>query len=99
MRRSSPSMQRSSSIHRILSQFLIGRKHFYTRQFSTAERVWNRLIDLRPDQPILKAQKEAWNTIQRTADAAAYRSILGSLSTSLAADRLVPFVSPNVSIG
>jgi TolB-like protein/Tfp pilus assembly protein PilF len=61
----------------------------YTRQFSAAERIWNRLIDLRPDQPIIKAQKEACNTIQRTADDAAYRSILGSLPTSLAADRLV----------
>src|SRR5260221_2619808 len=84
MRRSSLQMKRSSSIQRLLSHFLIGRKHFNPRQFPTAERVWNRLIDLRPDQPILKAQKEACNTIQRTADDAAYRSILGSLPTSLA---------------
>jgi TolB-like protein/Tfp pilus assembly protein PilF len=70
----------------------------YTRQFSVAERMWNRLIDLRPDQPIVKAQKEACNTIQRTADDATYRSILGSLPTSLAADRLVLSGRLNVAI-
>jgi Flp pilus assembly protein TadD len=70
----------------------------YTRQFSAAEGTWNRLIDLRPDQPIVKAQKEACNTIQRTADDAAYRSILGSLPTSLAADRLVLSGWLNVAI-
>jgi Tfp pilus assembly protein PilF len=70
----------------------------YTRQFSAAEGIWNRLIDLRPDQPIVKAQKEACNIIQRTADDAAYRSILGSLPTSLAADRLVLSGRLNVAI-
>jgi tetratricopeptide (TPR) repeat protein len=61
----------------------------YTRQFSAAEPVWNRLTDLVPDSEIVKAQKEACNTIQRTADDTAYRSLLASLSTSKPDDRHV----------
>jgi Flp pilus assembly protein TadD len=78
--------------------FDLGETLSYTRQFSAAEGMWNRLIDLRPDQPIVKAQKEACNTIQRTADDATCRSILGSLPTSLAADRLVLSGRLNVAI-
>jgi TolB-like protein/Flp pilus assembly protein TadD len=61
----------------------------YTRQFSGAERVWDKLIDLLPDQPIVRAQKEASNTIQRTADDTVYRSVLDSLPTSMAHDTLI----------
>jgi TolB-like protein/Tfp pilus assembly protein PilF len=59
----------------------------YTRQFSAAERAWDKLLRLVPDKPILKAQKEACNTIQRTADDRAYLLLLDSLSESMPHDR------------
>jgi TolB-like protein/cytochrome c-type biogenesis protein CcmH/NrfG len=61
----------------------------YTRQFSEAEGVWDKLIHLVPDKPVLRAQKEACNTIQRTADDRAYLSLLDSLSTSMPNDRQI----------
>jgi TolB-like protein/Flp pilus assembly protein TadD len=70
----------------------------YTRQFSAAEPVWNQLIDLRPDKAIVRAQKEACNTIQRTADDTSYRSLLDSLSTSMADDRTILSGRLNVAI-
>jgi TolB-like protein/Flp pilus assembly protein TadD len=70
----------------------------YTRQFSAAERVWDRLITLVPDQPMARAQKEAVNTIQRTADDKAYRSALDSLPTSIADNRQVLSGRLNVAI-
>ena len=70
----------------------------YTRQFSAAERVWDQLIQLLPDQPIVRAQKEASNTIQRTADDSAYRARLDSLPTSMANDRLVLSGRLNVAV-
>ena len=70
----------------------------YTRKFSAAERVWDQLIQLLPDQPIVRAQKEASNTIQRTADDSAYRAILDSLPTSMANDRLVLSGRLNVAV-
>ena len=90
-------IQRSSSIRRILNRFLIWRKRFRTRQFSADELIWNRLIDLLPDQPIVKAQKEACNTIQRTADDAAVGPAW-LITESLAADRLVLSGRLNVAI-
>jgi TolB-like protein/cytochrome c-type biogenesis protein CcmH/NrfG len=70
----------------------------YTRQFSAAERVWNQLIDLRPDKAMVRAQKEACNTIQRTADDTGYRSILDSLSASMADDRHILSGRLNIAI-
>jgi TolB-like protein/Flp pilus assembly protein TadD len=70
----------------------------YTRQFSAAEREWDRLIDLRPNQPKVKAQKEACNTIQRTGDDTTYRAILDSLSTSMQDDRHILSGRLNVAI-
>jgi TolB-like protein/Tfp pilus assembly protein PilF len=70
----------------------------YTRQFSAAERVWDQLIALVPNQPIIKAQKEASNTIQKTADDTTYRAILDSLPPSLAGDRMVLSARLNVAI-
>jgi Flp pilus assembly protein TadD len=70
----------------------------YTRQFPAAERVWDQLIDLVPDQPMARVQKEAVNTIQRTADDTAYRTALGSLPTSLADDSQTLSCRLNVAI-
>jgi TolB-like protein/tetratricopeptide (TPR) repeat protein len=70
----------------------------YTRQFSGAESVWNRLINLVPDSEIVRAQKEACNVIQKTADDTVYRSLLDSLSTSQPDDRHVLSGRLNVAI-
>ena len=70
----------------------------YTRQFSAAERVWDQLIHLIPDKPIVKAQKEGCNTIQKTANDTTYRSLLDSLSASMADDRVILSGRLNVAI-
>jgi TolB-like protein/Tfp pilus assembly protein PilF len=70
----------------------------YNRQFPAAERVWDQLIQLVPEKPILKAQKEACTTIQRTANDSAYRSLLESLSASLPNDRHILSARLNVAI-
>jgi tetratricopeptide (TPR) repeat protein len=70
----------------------------YTWQFSAAERVWDQLIELLPDQPIIRVQKQSSNTIQRTADDTAYRAVLDSLPTSMADDRLILCGRLNVAI-
>jgi TolB-like protein/Flp pilus assembly protein TadD len=70
----------------------------YTRQFSGAERVWDQLIALVPDQLMVRAQKEAVNTIQRTADDRAYRSALDSPPTSIADNMQILSGRLNVAI-
>jgi Flp pilus assembly protein TadD len=61
----------------------------YTRQFSAAERVWDQLINLAPDRPITKFQKEYFTTVLRTGDDTAYRSGVESLLASMPDDKLV----------
>lgn len=70
----------------------------YTRQFSAAEVVWERLINLLPSHPIARAQKEACTTVQRTANDTTYRSLLDLLSRSIPDDKFVVFGRLNVAI-
>ena len=57
------------------------------RQFRAAEQAFDRWIELRPDQPIIKAQKLAFTTYVDTGDDASVRSALAALPASLAEDR------------
>ena len=61
----------------------------YTRQFSEAEQMFGRLIELRPDQPILKAQKPVLVTFYKTGDDTTVRSAIAALPVSMADDRNV----------
>jgi tetratricopeptide (TPR) repeat protein len=60
---------------------------YYTGEFRAAEQVFDRLIELRPDQPILKAQKPIFTTYPNTGDLSSVRSALAALPASLADDR------------
>jgi TolB-like protein len=58
-----------------------------TRQFRAAEQMFDRLIELRPEEPILKAQKPAFVIFLKTGDDTAVRSALAALPASMADDR------------
>jgi serine/threonine protein kinase/Flp pilus assembly protein TadD len=60
---------------------------YYTRQFRAAEQAFDRLIDLRPDQPILKVQKPLYVTYFKTGDDTAVRAAIAALPASMADDR------------
>ena len=60
-----------------------------TRQFRAAEQVYDRLIGLEPDQPILKVQKASMISFMETGDVAALRAAIAALPASLADDRAV----------
>ncbi len=60
---------------------------YYTRQFRAAEQAFDRLIDLRPDQPILKVQKPLYVTFYETGDDTAVRAAIVALPASMADDR------------
>jgi Flp pilus assembly protein TadD len=60
----------------------------YVRQFRAAEQAFDRWIELRPDQPIIKAEKPAFTTYAETGDDASVRSALAALPASLADNRL-----------
>jgi tetratricopeptide (TPR) repeat protein len=60
---------------------------YFTRQFRAAEQIFDRLIELRPDQPILKAQKPLFVTFFKTGDDTAVRTALAALPASMADDR------------
>ena len=60
---------------------------YYTRQFRAAEQAFDRLTDLRPDMPILKARKPMFVTFYETGDATAVRSAIAALPPSIANDR------------
>jgi len=62
---------------------------FNTRQFRAAEQAFDRLIDLRPDQPILKVQKPLFITFYETGDDTAVRAAIAGLPASMADDREV----------
>ena len=58
------------------------------RQFRAAEQMFDRLIELRPDQPILRVQKPVFVTFFRTGDDTAVRSAIAALPESMADDRV-----------
>jgi TolB-like protein/Flp pilus assembly protein TadD len=58
-----------------------------THQFRAAEAAFDRLIELRPDQPILKTQKPLFVSYYRAGDDAAVRSAIAALPPSMADDR------------
>ena len=62
---------------------------YYTRQFRAAEQAFDRLIDLRPDQPILKVQKAFYATFYKTGDDTAVHAAIAALPESMADDRWV----------
>jgi len=62
---------------------------FNTRQFRAAEQAFDRLIDLRPDQPILKVQKPLFVTFYETGDDIAVRAAIAALPASMADAREV----------
>jgi TolB-like protein len=57
------------------------------RQFRAAEQMFDRLIELRPDQPILRVQKPVFVTFFKTGDDTAVRSAIAVLPESMADDR------------
>jgi tetratricopeptide (TPR) repeat protein len=57
------------------------------RQFHAAEQMFDRLIELRPDQPILRVQKSVFVTFNKTGDDTAVRSAIAELPASMADDR------------
>lgn len=60
-----------------------------TRQFRAAEQVYDRLIGLEPDRPMLKVQKASVISFMETGDDAALRAAIAALPASLADDRAV----------
>jgi hypothetical protein len=60
---------------------------YYTRQFRAAGQAFDRLTDLRPDLPILKARKPLYVTFYETGDDTAVHSTIAALPASVAADR------------
>jgi serine/threonine protein kinase len=60
---------------------------YYTRQFRAAEKAFDRMIELRPDLPILKVKKPLYVTFYKTGDDTAVRSAIVALPASTAGDR------------
>jgi Flp pilus assembly protein TadD len=63
----------------------------YMRLFSEAERTWDQLIALIPDQQTIRLKKEYFVTVLKTGDDAKYRSQLESLAASMPDSKLVLF--------
>ncbi|MFY9987500.1 MAG: hypothetical protein WAK31_22275 [Chthoniobacterales bacterium] len=59
----------------------------FTHQFDDAGQTFDRLIELRPEQPILTAQKPVFVTFYKTGDDSAVHSALAALPASMAEDR------------
>jgi TolB-like protein/Flp pilus assembly protein TadD len=70
----------------------------YARQFDAAERVWDQLINLFPDRPVLRARKEYHITVLRTGVDTAYRSGVESLVASMPDDKLLRSVAINLAL-
>jgi TolB-like protein/predicted Zn-dependent protease len=68
----------------------------YTRQFSTAEGTWDRLIALVPDRPLVRLRKEYFTTVLRTGDDTALRVEIESLAASMPDDKLLRSVLLNL---
>jgi serine/threonine protein kinase/Tfp pilus assembly protein PilF len=67
----------------------LGTTYYVIRQFDKAEQVYDRLIQLLPDQAMLKVQKAFNLAFMKTGDGAAFRSAIAALPASLADDREV----------
>ena len=60
---------------------------YVTRQFRAAEQVYDQLINLVPNQPVLKVQKAWLITFMRTGDDSAVRAAIAQLPASTAEER------------
>jgi TolB-like protein/Tfp pilus assembly protein PilF len=60
-----------------------------TRQYRAAEQTFDRLIELRPNQPILKVLKPGLVTFNKTGDVTGVRAAFEALPASMADDRTV----------
>jgi tetratricopeptide (TPR) repeat protein len=67
----------------------LGTTFYVTRQFDRAEQVYDRLIRLLPDQPMLKVQRAFNVTFMKTADGTALQSAVAALPAPMADDREV----------
>jgi TolB-like protein/Flp pilus assembly protein TadD len=66
----------------------------YTRQFDAADQVWNQLVNLVPDRPVLMVRKEFYTTVLRTGNDTKYRSDYESLPD----DKLLRSVRLNLAL-
>jgi TolB-like protein/Flp pilus assembly protein TadD len=66
----------------------------YTRQFDAAEHVWNQLVNVVPDRPVLKVRREFYTTVLRTGNDTKYRSDYESLPD----DKLLRSVRLNLAL-
>jgi serine/threonine-protein kinase len=64
----------------------LGTTFYVTRQFAAAEQIYDRLIRLLPDQPMLKVQKAFNVTFMKTGDGTALWSAVAALPVSIAED-------------
>jgi tetratricopeptide (TPR) repeat protein len=62
---------------------------YLTRQFPTAEQVFDRAIELAPDRPILKLLREYGATYTKTGDTTPWRLAIAALPATMAEDRTV----------
>jgi serine/threonine protein kinase/tetratricopeptide (TPR) repeat protein len=60
---------------------------YAARQFRASEQVYDRLIDLVPDQPMLKVQKEWFVSFMKTGDDAMVLAAIAALPASMTEDR------------
>jgi serine/threonine protein kinase/tetratricopeptide (TPR) repeat protein len=60
---------------------------YAARQFRASEQVYDRLIDLVPDQPMLKVQKEWFVSFMRTGDDTTVLSAIAALPASMTEDK------------
>jgi TolB-like protein/Flp pilus assembly protein TadD len=66
----------------------------YMRQFEAAERIWNELVNLVPNRPVLEVRREFYTTVLRTGDDTKYRSHYESLPD----DKLLRSVRLNLAL-
>ncbi|MFY9987159.1 MAG: tetratricopeptide repeat protein, partial [Chthoniobacterales bacterium] len=59
----------------------------YTHQFRDAEQMFDRLIELRPDEPLLKTTKALFVNYYETGDDSAFWTAIAALPASMADDR------------
>ncbi len=69
-----------------------------TRQFTAAEKAWDQLITLVPEQKLAKIRKEYYVTVVKTGDDRAYRSGHEALSAENPGDTLLLTVRINLAI-